>query len=85
MSYNKKHEREADYIGAYITARAGGNVDAAANMWRRWGEGAKGSFLGSHPTSAERFVLLKTTASEISAKYDDGLEIVPNLKVRRGD
>ena len=83
MKYNKKYEREADYIGAYILARSGGNVDAAANMWRRWGEGAKGSFLGSHPTEAERFVLLRTTASEISGKYEDGLEIVPNLKPKR--
>ena len=80
FKYNKKYEREADYIGAYITARAGGDVEVAARMWRRWGEGKKGSFLGSHPTAAERFVLLNTTASEIEQKRFVGSRVVPNVK-----
>lgn len=80
LAFSKKYELEADYIGAYFNARAGGSVETAAGMWRRWGKGGKNTFLGSHPTESERFVLLRTTASEIAAKFDAGEPVVPNLK-----
>lgn len=82
IGFSKKYELEADYIGAYFTARSGGSVDVAAGMWRRLGTGAKGSFLDSHPSSSERFVLLKATAEEIARKRENGEAIEPNLKRR---
>ena len=33
ISFSKEHEIEADYIAAYILARAGYNPDAAGNVW----------------------------------------------------
>lgn len=51
LRFSEQHELEADYIGAYMLARSGGDINAAKRMWRRWGvgEGAQGSWLSYHP------------------------------------
>ena len=83
MKFNRKYELEADYIGAYLSARSGGDVNAASEMWRRWGEGRGGSFLDSHPSDSKRFVNLRAAAAEIAEKREKGLRILPNMKPPR--
>ena len=83
QSFSKKHELEADYIGAYMLARANGDVNAAKQMWRRWGEGKRKTWGSSHPSDAKRFVVLAATAVEISDKRNAGEELLPNFKEKR--
>ena len=33
LAYSKADEREADYLSAYITARAGYNLEEASGIW----------------------------------------------------
>ncbi len=80
MAFSKKMELEADYIGGYMLARSGGSIKTASDMWRRFGDGGKGSFLGSHPSSAQRFVLMRDIAAEYKAKQDNGQPLLPNVK-----
>ncbi len=80
--YSQDFEREADYIGMYILERSGYNIDNAAYLWRRMAAlNPKGIYVGStHPTTAERYVLLEKTAAEIKAKQKAGTRLLPDLK-----
>lgn len=82
LSYSPAFEREADYMGAYIAARAGYNVKRASDFWRRLSyqepDGADGSL--THPANAERFVSLNKTVTEIEYKRKHHLPLVPNLQ-----
>jgi len=82
LRFSEQHELEADYIGAYMLARSGGDIDTAKKMWRRWGvgDGARGSWLSYHPTDVERFALLSAVAREVGRKADEGLEVRPNVR-----
>jgi Zn-dependent protease with chaperone function len=77
-------EREADYIGLYLAARAGYQVDDSANFWRRiavkYSETAiRSSYLASHPASPERFLALEKTVAEIKAKQAANQPLLPEL------
>lgn len=76
MVFSQDFEREADYVGLYLMARAGYPVDGAANLWRRIGVAHPGSIsanLGAtHPPTPERFLALEQTAAEIAAKQKTG-------------
>jgi len=63
-------EREADYVGMYLLARASRPYRSAADFWRRMGAEMPGSilFASTHPTTAERYVRLEEAAAEIDAK-----------------
>ena len=80
MVYSKDFEREADYVGLYIMARAGYPIDKAAELWRKMTIVAPdGAFMaGTHPSNPERYVLLKKTAAEIEKKRAIGAPLVPN-------
>lgn len=80
--YSQDFEREADYVGMYILARAGLPFEQAPDFWRRMGEENPGSikFASSHPTSAERFLRLDQTVAEIKAKEAAGLPLMPEMK-----
>jgi hypothetical protein len=84
MTFSQDFEREADYVGMYILARAGLDIDHAANLWRRMATESPGSikFATSHPTTAERFVRLEQAASEIHTKQAAGTPLVPEMKKR---
>jgi hypothetical protein len=74
-------ERDADYVGLYLMARAGYPIDDAPNLWRKFAlaepRTIEASALSTHPSTPERFVLLDRTVSEIKAKQAAGLPLLP--------
>lgn len=83
-AYSQGFEAEADYVGLYLTARAGYDITVAPTLWRRLAiknpaniEKNAGS---SHPSSPERYVALEGTIEEIDAKRAAGEPLLPNLK-----
>lgn len=83
MVFSQEFELEADYIGMYLLARAGYPTDNAADFWRKMAERdpiKSNSFTGTHPPTAERYLLLKKTHEEIEAKKARGEKLLPNRK-----
>jgi predicted Zn-dependent protease len=73
-------EARADYVGAYIMARADYDLKAIKQFWRRM-EGLPSREPGhemvmTHPTTAERLAAFEVTLKEIEAKRDRG-ELLP--------
>lgn len=82
MSFSQDFEREADYVGMYILARAGLPLESAPNLWRHFAQinPAAISYASSHPTTAERFVRLNMALDEINEKREKGAELLPEVK-----
>lgn len=82
MTFSQDFEREADYVGLYIMARANQPVTSSANLWRRMATESPGSikFASSHPTTVERYVRLEAAAAEIEQKRASGQPLVPETK-----
>lgn len=78
-AYSQDFEREADYVGAYFAARAGYDVAAGKEIWRRVGAQTPRNlaFAGTHPTSPERYVAISNAAEEIRAGGGTGKALVP--------
>ena len=72
-------EREADYVGLYLMARAGYDYAAARDFWRQYGAdfGLSRYAQGSHPGSLERAANIAATAEEIRRKQAAGEPLVP--------
>jgi hypothetical protein len=74
-------EREADYVGLYLMARAGYPIDDAPNLWRKFAlsnpRSIEANALSSHPSYPERFVLLDRTVHEIKAKQASAQPLLP--------
>ena len=83
-AYSQEFESEADYVGLYIMARAGGDIDNAPQFWRRMATlspaAIQSSHMSTHPATPERFVALEETVKEIKAKRAAGKPLIPNLK-----
>jgi hypothetical protein len=85
-------EREADYVGLYLAARAGYAVDGAAGFWRRFAAdyGAGASLSLSHPGARERAAIMEAAVREIAAKRARGEPLepaaagLPNLGAKSG-
>lgn len=62
-SFSKEFEREADYLGLYIMARAGEPVNGLGGFWRRMAAedpaSNSTSIFRTHPISAERSLALR--------------------------
>lgn len=73
LAYSKADEREADYLGAWIMARAGFDLERAATLWAKLthlsGKGTT-SLLDSHPAGPERLAAWRRTLEEIRANPD---------------
>jgi beta-barrel assembly-enhancing protease len=69
-------EREADYVGLYLTARAGYDISQAPDFWRQFPESI-GDFGWSHPGGRERAASLAATRDEILRKQRDGAPLTP--------
>jgi hypothetical protein len=84
--FTKQFEREADYQGMYLAARAGYNIAQSTEFWRRFAavhpNTKKSGFFASHPSGPERFVALNEVEKEIHRKRSAKLPLVPN---RRSD
>jgi predicted Zn-dependent protease len=84
LTYSKSLEREADYVGLYITQKAGFDITNSPNFWRRMSmRDEKGIYAGvTHPTNPERFVALSKTVDEIKNKIAANDAIVPTLAIK---
>lgn len=84
LVFSKEFEREADYVGMYLLARAGINTSGVGNFWRRiaaeYPQSIKGSFLYTHPASAERYTNIDAAHVEIGDKLLKGLPLLPERK-----
>lgn len=82
MTFSQEFEREADYVGMYILARADRPIAKAPDFWRRMAQESPGSikFASSHPTTAERFVRLESAVAEIEQKRAAGAPLMPEMK-----
>jgi hypothetical protein len=69
-------EREADYVGLYLIARAGYDISQAPDFWRQFPESI-GDFGWSHPGGRERAASLAATRDEILRKRQAGAPLVP--------
>jgi hypothetical protein len=72
-------EREADYLGLYMLARAGGSIERAAEIFQLFANvSPRSSWLEvTHPVVPERTLRLRLAAEEIAAKKAAGEELVP--------
>lgn len=82
QAFSQDFEKEADYIAMYYLHRAGYDVNQASGVWRGMALENPVSirFAGTHPTSAERFVLMEATRDEIIRKEAAGLPVQPDGK-----
>ncbi len=72
-------EREADYVGLYLMARAGYDYASARDFWRQYGAdyGKSRYAVGSNPGSLARATNAATTIEEIRRKQAAGEPLVP--------
>lgn len=83
--HSKKHEREADYLGMYIVAAAGGDVSNVLNFWRRIAleelrtTGTLSESM-THPSDPERSLLMLATFKEIQEKREKGMRVFPSIE-----
>ena len=78
-------EREADYIGLYMLARAGVKNDHVHEFWNRMAiELPKRIDYGTtHPSSAERYASLRVTVAEIANKIEQEIALLPERKSKK--
>jgi membrane-associated protease RseP (regulator of RpoE activity) len=69
-------EKEADYVGLYLTARAGYDIEAAPDFWRNF-PAAAADFDWTHPGIFERVAALAATRDEIDRKRASGQPLLP--------
>ncbi len=83
-AYSQEFEAEADYVGLYILARTGLEIDNVAMFWRRMAaenpENISKSLMASHPSTPERFVAIEKTVEEIKEKIVAGQPLLPEYK-----
>jgi Zn-dependent protease with chaperone function len=73
LVFSKEEEREADYLGAYLVARAGYDLDRAGLVWVRLTRGGPQETTGlldSHPAGPERLAAWRETVEEIRRTPD---------------
>ncbi len=85
LRYGIDFEKEADYVGLYILARAGYDMNKATNFWRRMSTHEPNGIYGgkTHPSNPERFVAMEQTVMEINNKKAAGRPLVPEFKPQK--
>jgi len=82
-SERRSLEAQADYVGAFIMARAGYDVQAIKQFWRRMeslrSKKNTSEMDVSHPTTDERLASFEITLKEIQEKRDRGETLQPVL------
>jgi Zn-dependent protease with chaperone function len=72
-------ERQADYVGLYLAARAGYDISGASGFWKAFGADdwrARWGFL-THPSPSARSRALAAATAEIQAKQAAGQPLLP--------
>ncbi len=79
QAYSKDFEREADYVGLYILARAGHDLEGALDIFRAFAIAEPGSsrYSSTHPSHTERILLMEATIREIETKRAAGEALEP--------
>lgn len=82
MAFSQGFEAEADYVGTYYVAKAGFDIEKAADFWRRMAvEHPKAIGHGTtHPDTASRFVAIEAATKEVAEKRAAGMALVPEKK-----
>ncbi len=78
ISFSKEQEREADYIAAYLLARAGYNPDAAGDVWITLAKASghmKTQLFDTHPAGPDRLAAWEQAVDEVRYSKD----LMPNL------
>jgi predicted Zn-dependent protease len=81
LRYSSSFESEADYVGLYILARAGYNIDEAPGFWRQMSLQVPQAVYasGTHPNNPTRTIAMQKTVAEIHAKETAHQPLVPNI------
>jgi len=79
-------EYEADYVGLYLTARAGYDISGAGSFWRKLARDHGDPWYDhwDHPSAIARARALDATGQEIAAKIRAGAPLVPNVRSAGG-
>jgi predicted Zn-dependent protease len=81
--HSKDEEREADYVAAYLAARAGYDPAAGLTLLDRLAQlsgsaALRDGFLATHPSTPDRAARLRATLVQISDKQRLGADLLPN-------
>ena len=91
ISFSKEHEREADYMAAYLMTRAGYNPDAGGALWIKLAKTSgktKTGLFDTHPAGPDRLAAWKLAVEEVRYSTDlmpnlAGAEAEPGLQLAR--
>ena len=81
-SFSPAFEAEADYVGLYIMARAGYNIDKAPDVWRIMSQAQPDAIYvtTTHPNNPARTIAMTKTVAEIHAKQRAHQPLIPNIQ-----
>ena len=81
-AFSAAFETEADYVGLYIMAVSGNEIEKSSHFWRRMSMKSVQSIslTTTHPANADRFVGIENTIKEIKAKIAAGEPLQPEMK-----
>lgn len=81
LHYSADFEKEADYVGLYVMAKAGYDISKAPYLWRRMSiENPEDIYNSStHPSNPERFVAMQKSIYEIEYKRKNKIPLVPDM------
>jgi len=85
LRFSSEFEKEADYVGLYITAIAKYPIDNAPSFWRKMSVNSPNAIYisTSHPTNPERYLLLEKTVAEIKQKQKNGVVLQPQIQIEK--
>lgn len=85
LRYSPEFENEADYVGLYILARAGYDIEQAPEFWRLMSIKSPNAIYRTttHPTNPARSLAMEKTIAEIKAKQAAGQKLLPNIAARK--
>lgn len=78
ISFSKEHEREADYISAYLMTRAGYDPNKAKSVWVKITKASgkmTADLFATHPSGPDRLAAWKQSTDEVRYSVD----MIPNL------
>ena len=81
-SNSQGFELEADYVGVYLMALTGLEIETSPDFWRRMATRNPGSidYAYTHPTAPERFLSMEKVVVEIQEKQSRGEVLKPEIK-----
>jgi hypothetical protein len=81
-AYSQEFESEADYLGLYMLARAGFEIDIAPDLFRRRAVQNPSTqvrtYYSTHPSTPERAAAMTQTIGEINQKRSSQIALLPS-------